>query len=241
MNEARKASLHALRRCRNALHVPKPRFICRIPPSHTSTLVCGVPSIALGAKEGTRVFAPSAGRGNRGFTARQSPRLAPSFSCRKPPRGRFAPRGEKPLRFSPHPFFGVGEKRKRLYSFLHYSGLREIAAANLQRQFHSRPYCSGALGFLTPSRPAGSGKASLAPCALAGDPLAQSVCGQRMCAVVTNRGRVPAGAVIPVSAALRLLRYTPFPSVCAPPCTSAGLPSVALAKKGGLHTRPCPP
>ena len=33
------------------------------------------------------------------------------------PLGRFSPRGEKPLRFSPHPFFGVGEKRKRLYCF----------------------------------------------------------------------------------------------------------------------------
>ena len=112
------------------------------------------------------------------------------------PLGRFAPRGATPLRFSPHPFFGVGEKDKRLYSFLHSSGLREIATANLQRQFHSRLYCSGALGFLPPSRPAGSGKASLAPCALAGDPLALTVCGRRMCVVVTNRVRVLAFAVI---------------------------------------------
>ena len=75
-----------------------------------------------------------------GALRRGSRRVPPRrFPVGNLPRGRFAPRGEKPRRFSPHPFFGVGEKRKRLYSFLHSSGLREIATANLQRQFHSRP------------------------------------------------------------------------------------------------------
>ena len=37
-------------------------------------------------------------------------------------------------------------------------------AAELRQPPTSRPYCSGALGFLPPSRHAGSGKASLAPC-----------------------------------------------------------------------------
>ncbi len=82
---------------------------------------------------GTRMLAPSAGGEMQGFTARPAaPRPAPYGALR-------ARRGEKPRRFSPHPFFGVGEKRGRLYSFLHSSGLREIATANLQRQFHSRP------------------------------------------------------------------------------------------------------
>ena len=51
---------------------------------------------------------------------------------------------------------------------------------SIRQPLHSRPYCSGALGFLPPRRHAGSGKASLAPCALAGDPLAQTVCGRRL-------------------------------------------------------------
>ena len=87
----------------------------------------------------TRAFAASAG-GEIGALRRGSRRAPPRrFPAGNLPRGRFAPRGEKPRRYRAHPFFGVGEKRKRLYSFLHYSGLREIATANLQRQFHSRP------------------------------------------------------------------------------------------------------
>ena len=41
------------------------------------------------------------------------------------------PAGKSPGAFPRNPFFGVGEKRKRLYSFLHSSGLRNFHKISL--------------------------------------------------------------------------------------------------------------
>ena len=112
---------------------------------------------------------------------------APRPACFLPktsPLCRFAPRGETPRRFSPHPFCGAGAKDKRLYRFL-------IRAACVRQP----PQCCG------DRRPRGLNarvhsvfcfsrrekKTSLAPCALAGYPLATTVCGQTPLVVVTNR------------------------------------------------------
>ena len=112
---------------------------------------------------------------------------APRPACFLPktsPLCRFAPRGETPRRFSPHPFCGAGAKDKRLYRFL-------IRAACVRQP----PQCCG------DRRPRGLNarvhsvfcfslrkkKTSLAPCALGGDRLATTVCGQTPLVVVTYR------------------------------------------------------
>ena len=85
-------------------------------------------------------------------------------------------------RLPPSPLAAGGEKKLRGY--LRPSKLTRSALASASRLLRSRPYCSGALGFANifcsfPSRLPGSEIPSLAPCALAGDPLAMSVCEQK--------------------------------------------------------------
>ena len=168
----------------------------------------------------------------------------PVFLCSRLRRGRALRLGWCQPRLAPPPFCGVGEKRKRLYCFFY------IRAACVQRPpyeirqpLHSRPYCSGALGFLPPRRHAGSGKASLAPCALAGDPLAPIVCGRRMCAVVTTGAAHPASPRLcrgkPAIAVIPRPRSSPFVSVHVRSCCASYccLPSKAHRRDGGSATR----
>ena len=86
--------------------------------------------------------------GESGLYGAAAPRHAPPVSYGNLSPGRFAPRGEKPLRFSPHPFFGVCEKNmphERFFSFERpaFSGHR-IAYGNrftrgLNARVHSPP------------------------------------------------------------------------------------------------------
>jgi len=103
-----------------------------------------------------------------GAACRASPRTLGVLEAR---------RGETPLRFSPHPFCGVGEKYKRSYCFFTFArpafiGRRRVAAT-----------ASLAALMLGGTRLS----ASLAPCALGGDRLATTVCGQTPLAVVLKR------------------------------------------------------
>ena len=121
------------------------------------------------------------------------------------------PAGKRPGAFPRPPFAAPVRKISAYIAFYITAACVQRPQKSLRQPLHSRPYCSGALGFLPPRRPAGSGKASLAPCALAGDPLALSACGRRRCVVVTTGSARRRLQLFPVSVRVRscpfLLRF----------------------------------
>ena len=114
----------------------------------------------------------------------------PRHAPHDPPWGTFPwvasrPAGKRPCAFPRTPFAASVRKISAYMAFYIYAACVQPPPYEIRQRLYSRPYCSGALGFLPPSRHAGSGKASLAPCALGGDRLATTVCGRRMPAVVS--------------------------------------------------------